>query len=319
MASHFFRVLVAITLLGSVSGCGYVHFGRMPATATASGDGSAEAYTNLLTEQKILKQELALARKEGDALRAAVERGPAASPELLNRMNETTRELATLRATHAKLQAGQSTGTVDPAIGVRLSDLEEKLATSLRNYTQLQEENARLRTDLERARAENAGLATQLQGAAAQNEQLNGELLAQKEARARAEQSTAALNAQLAAVLARGKQTGVTTRDNVAPPPAAAAGVTAASALQLAKAPPADSSPVAELRTNPDRLRASGPIAAEPATPPRTYVVQDGDTLEKIAEKQYGDPKRWVKIYTANNEVLRDGRPLKAGMELQIP
>ncbi|HVS53153.1 MAG TPA: LysM peptidoglycan-binding domain-containing protein [Opitutaceae bacterium] len=316
-------IFVALGFL--LGGCGYVHFGRLPAPSAAmTGDAaSAEAYSNLLTEQKMLKQELALARKESDALRAALDRGPAGSPELVAQLNDTARELAALRASYAKLQAERGAGASD-ATRAQASELEEKLATSLRNFTALQDENAQLRRDLSQAHAENATLADQLKASTARTEQaesaltqLNTELLAQKEARARAEQTATAARAQLAAVLAAPHST---------PPEAGegSAATSATAALQLAKAPPADLSATAELRTNPERLRASEKTASMPPSPPaedepRTHVVQLGDTLEKIAKRYYGDPQRWTKIYAANNDLLRDGRPLKPGMKLQIP
>ena len=63
----------------------------------------------------------------------------------------------------------------------------------------------------------------------------------------------------------------------------------------------------------------------KPAPPPtvakavRTYTVRDGDSLEKIAEQVYGRRDRWILLYTANNALLSDGKPLKAGMTLQVP
>jgi nucleoid-associated protein YgaU len=314
MAMTFFRAVGALGSLLVFAGCGYIHFGRLPSPTAAVGDPTG--YTDLLTEQKILKRELALARKEGDALRAALERGGTTSPDLAAQLGQATRELAALRADRAKLQ----TGNASPA---QLSEIEEKLATSLRNYTQLQEENARLRTDLERARAENTLLTGQLKAAASENAsaqnalaQLNSELIAQKEARARAEQATSAARAQLGAVVAA-RDAGPA----AGPPAPAGAGTPLASSLQLAKAPPADSSAVAELRTTPERVRSaeSTPLATPAPKPARKHIVQFGDTLEKIAEKYYGDPKGWVRIYTANNAKLRDAQALSPGTELEIP
>ena len=103
--------------------------------------------------------------------------------------------------------------------------------------------------------------------------------------------------------------------------------------LKLADAPPTDKPATAELRTSPDRLRAKAeqavtvntspapaPSAASTAAPtPRIHVVVAGDTLERIAKKYYGDPGKWNLIYFANNAQLSGGRPLKPGMELEIP
>jgi len=58
---------------------------------------------------------------------------------------------------------------------------------------------------------------------------------------------------------------------------------------------------------------------ATPTPGARTYVVQPGDTIESLAEKFYGRRDRWRLIYAANNLQLSGGRPLKPGMELEIP
>jgi nucleoid-associated protein YgaU len=336
---RFFSVSAALLSIGLLSGCGYVHFGRLP--KTQPGDPAmAEAYANLSTEHKILKQELALARKEGETLRGALDHGDNGSPDLVKRLNETTRELATLRASYSQLQtqrgASPAAAAMDVTTQIRLTELEEKLAASMRNYTQLQEENARLRRDLTSARSENASLADRLTTVVARNEeaqgalaQLNTELLAQKDARARAEQTTTALRAQLSAVMARIGPAD-STNSPVATMTGGSSNATPVSGLQLTKAPAADAPATAELRISPERLRAStaaqAPVAtAAPATPApephhgRVHVVQAGDTLEKIARKYYGAPEGWSRIYAANNDLLRDGRPLKAGMELEIP
>ena len=335
-----FRILAATLSLPLLAGCGYIHFGKLPKSAATDSE-LAEAYSTLTTEHKILKQELALARKEGDTLRAALDRGTSGSPDLVARLNETTRELAALRASYAQLQAqrgSESAPTTDVTTQLKLAELEEKLASSLRNYTQLQEENTRLRGELVAARAENATLAERLTTTVARNEdaqaalaQLNTELLAQKDARYRAEQATNALRTQLSAVMAaRSGPAESTTTPATATAMGGASSSAGLSSLQLAKAPPADTPPTAELRVSPERLRAAEaaqnaaatpPAAAEPPPAPRVriHVVQSGDTLEKISRQYYGTPERWSRIYAANNDLLRDGRPLKPGMELEIP
>jgi hypothetical protein len=57
---------------------------------------------------------------------------------------------------------------------------------------------------------------------------------------------------------------------------------------------------------------------APDAKPAQTYVVQPGDTLEKISRKFYGRPDRWSLLYMANTNLLNE-RPLSPGMELIIP
>jgi nucleoid-associated protein YgaU len=48
-------------------------------------------------------------------------------------------------------------------------------------------------------------------------------------------------------------------------------------------------------------------------------VVKEGDTLDSIARQYFNDPVRWRSIYDANVSLLSDGRPLRLGMELEIP
>lgn len=315
---HVRFVTMALAALMLFPGCGFIHFGRNPAGATSTGDaGTAEAYTALATEHKILKQELALVRKEGDALRATIERAGsfANAPELAVQLSATTRELAALRARHAQLQAQRQGAADTPASHAQFTELEEKLAVSLRTRTELQEETARIRSEVQRLRIENTTLAEQVKAAAAREEQaqsalaqLNTELLAHKDARARADQAAAAAHAQLSAVIAAGADgSGTATR--------------AAMTLQLAKAPPADASPTAELRTDPRRLRLAGADGGTPAPAPspRTHIVAAGDTLEKLAQKYFGTPEQWRQIYEANEKQLGNGRPLTVGMKLDIP
>ncbi len=58
------------------------------------------------------------------------------------------------------------------------------------------------------------------------------------------------------------------------------------------------------------------PARGEAAT---TYVVQKGDTLQKIASKFYGSSKPWRKIYEANQAALKSPDRIYAGQELVIP
>jgi nucleoid-associated protein YgaU len=52
----------------------------------------------------------------------------------------------------------------------------------------------------------------------------------------------------------------------------------------------------------------------------KEYTVKDGDTLSNIAQKFYGDPDLYHKIYEANKDVIGDNPDLiKKGMVLTIP
>lgn len=321
------RMCLALLAALLFSGCGYIHFGRLEKPPVGGGDAAlVAAYSNLSTEHKILKQELVLVRREGDALRSALERGASGTgAEAAARLNDATRELATLRAAYARLQGERTAGASPAADPAPLRALEDKLAASLRQVTQLQDENSRLRGEVERTRGENTALASQLKATTTRHEEsrqalemLNSELLAQKQARAQADQAAAAARTQLSAVLAQA---------NRSPPgPLTAAGESAAAssaALHLARSPTSDSVPTAELRTDTERLRRAAEAASGAPAPvaprPATHLVQAGDTLEKLALRYYGSGELWRPIYEANLALLGGGQPLRVGTELRLP
>ena len=222
-----FRPGVALLSLLAFSGCTLVHFGRLPDNPA----GLADQNTRLQTENSQLHQELALAQKQGTTLRALLEKSPDAEPasrQLVAELNETTRQLAALRNDYARLKAEQERLTPKEAdvpakasasagasatpenpdqladLKTQLSDTENKLAAALRTYTQLEQENSQLHTEVDKVHEENSALATQVKDVTAQNKeaqaalaQLNTELLAQKEARARTQQESENLRTQL--------------------------------------------------------------------------------------------------------------------------
>ncbi len=61
--------------------------------------------------------------------------------------------------------------------------------------------------------------------------------------------------------------------------------------------------------------RSSGPSAGGS----RTYVVQKGDTLQKISQKYYGTTKDWPRIFEANRAKLRKPDLIVVGQTLLIP
>lgn len=209
------RILTSLAypaLIALLSGCGYIHVGRLPPPppATVVGDEKLmRENSDLRLEKKMLQQELALTRSQGDALRMAIENRAAdgdTSKRLVERLNETSRELAALRSNYAKLQAERTPSAEVGTLQARLGATEEKLAASLRNFTELQEEITRLRSEVDRTRTENVALSEQVKSVTAKNEQaqaalaqLNTQLLAQKEARTRAEQDAETLRTQLKA------------------------------------------------------------------------------------------------------------------------
>jgi hypothetical protein len=59
--------------------------------------------------------------------------------------------------------------------------------------------------------------------------------------------------------------------------------------------------------------------AVEATTEPRTHVVSDGDSLDKLAGLYLDDPQRSSEIFALNRELLTNPDLLPIGMELKIP
>jgi nucleoid-associated protein YgaU len=50
-----------------------------------------------------------------------------------------------------------------------------------------------------------------------------------------------------------------------------------------------------------------------------TYVVVKGDSLSKIAKREYGDANKWQAIYDANKDLINDPDLIYPGQELKLP
>jgi nucleoid-associated protein YgaU len=51
----------------------------------------------------------------------------------------------------------------------------------------------------------------------------------------------------------------------------------------------------------------------------RTYVVVKGDSLSKIAEREYGDATRWRQIFEANSDTIKNPDLIYPGQQLRLP
>jgi nucleoid-associated protein YgaU len=60
-------------------------------------------------------------------------------------------------------------------------------------------------------------------------------------------------------------------------------------------------------------------IDAALAVPARVHEVVAGDTLSKIAKRFYGDAGKYMKIFEANKDQLKDPDKIQVGQKLKIP
>ena len=51
----------------------------------------------------------------------------------------------------------------------------------------------------------------------------------------------------------------------------------------------------------------------------KIYVVVSGDSLSKIAQREYGMASEWTRIYEANRGLIKDPDKIFPGQKLQIP
>lgn len=294
---------IALAAACLLQGCAWVHFGRIPPT----DDKLLRENAELRLESKILREELKLARREGETLRLALEARPGGGDEqLAEKLAQATRELAQLRASPVRLEKEDSMAVARISTPGEMGTLKTEIET--------------LRDQVQEERRRNLSLEGKVRELGAEGERsaqaltlLNEELSAQKEARRAAESAITSLRAQLQAVMAREQ---------------------AVSAAANTLAPAGGAAPTAVLTFSAARMGAqearapslrvatqSSPKQAAPAAPQpsQLHLVKDGDTLESLARQYYGKPERWPLIYSANNALLRDGRALEPGMELVIP
>jgi nucleoid-associated protein YgaU len=62
---------------------------------------------------------------------------------------------------------------------------------------------------------------------------------------------------------------------------------------------------------------APSPPSAQPSS--RTVVVEKGDSLSKIAKREYGDANKWRQIFEANRDIIKDPDLIYPGQTLRIP
>ena len=55
------------------------------------------------------------------------------------------------------------------------------------------------------------------------------------------------------------------------------------------------------------------------STAAKIYIVVAGDSLSKIAKREYGSASEWKRIYEANQDVLENPDKIYPGQKLKIP
>ncbi len=55
------------------------------------------------------------------------------------------------------------------------------------------------------------------------------------------------------------------------------------------------------------------------STAEKVYVVVAGDSLSKIAKREYGNANEWPRIFEANKDILKDPNKIFPGQKLRIP
>jgi nucleoid-associated protein YgaU len=73
--------------------------------------------------------------------------------------------------------------------------------------------------------------------------------------------------------------------------------------------------------TAPPADKAAAPAQAAPnvADAEKTYTVVAGDTLSKIAKREYGDAAKWHRIYEANKDTIKNPDLIYPGQTFKIP
>jgi nucleoid-associated protein YgaU len=64
---------------------------------------------------------------------------------------------------------------------------------------------------------------------------------------------------------------------------------------------------------------SSSTAASPSAGVGRTYTIKKGDSLSKIAKREYGDAQQWRRIYEANRDIIKDPDLIHPGQVVRIP
>jgi nucleoid-associated protein YgaU len=72
-------------------------------------------------------------------------------------------------------------------------------------------------------------------------------------------------------------------------------------------------------KANFDDVRGGSSTAPAPSTSGRTYTVVAGDSLSRIAKREFGDANKWHAIYEANRDTIKNPDLIHPGQVLTLP
>jgi LysM repeat protein len=278
-----------------------IRFGVLPVVLALAGSLRADdkaapppppdAQASLRADNKQLSDELAAAWKESADLKAKVDQLTADYASLSQQLDAAKAQIA------AKPDVAPPPPAPEAATG-QLADLQDKLATSLRSFTVVQDENSQLKASLDKLTGDNTSLGQQLDAAKASITTL---------------QAQAALTSQIEPL--RNELRQAQDENNQL----ATENEALKTRLAVQAPGPGAARPMPMRPGTPQALSAAQPPppAAPPPPAPKTYVVAEGDTLTKISRKFYGTSSRWEDILKANQGVNENS--LVVGSTLTIP
>lgn len=291
----------------------YIRLGLMPialalgASPMRADDQAAPAprpddVATLRADNKQLSDELAAAWKESERLKADLATAQAAAAKGTDEAADLRKQLDAAKAQAPKAEAVAAPADSDAA--KQLADLQDKLAISLRSFSVIQDENTQLKASLDKANSDNASISQQLDAARASVASLQAQVAATAQVAAQVEP----LRSELRQAQDESSRLAI---ENAQYRTRLALQATGPGATRPSPTRPGQ---VAAVSTPP------APVAtAAPPPAPRTYVVVEGDTLNRIARKCYGSPGRWEDILKANRDVVKDEKSLVVGSTLKIP
>ncbi len=212
--------------------------------------------------------------------------------KLVDQLSEAARELATLRTANAKLRSERERVRSAPAAdrASKADPADERLAASLKSYAQFKQEMANFLGEMDRLKKSNADMGEDLKAAAEQVRQAKtalargeDDLRIEKRLRQEAEANAGQLRDQLRTI-----------------------------ARAMADAGLSSEKLISQAESGGGRTRTT-------ARTPSRYVVREGDTLMKIADRLYGDSDQWRVILEANRGRVGADGAVEPGIELQIP